>query len=637
MPFSAVMETENEYDDEHDNTNCELVSLLMNDSRNPNQDAVEESDEETLDYVSLSKVPYNDYIVPCDDDIRTDFSEDDDNGSEIIREIELITPTVSSEFNQSDNRGLNDFIINCIQDEKIKNELITLNIQLERNIESCNKVAAEATAALLEKKALMKEYKIIEEKLQQRRPAENAKLRKIKKKKGKHCAETGHNRHTYFCRFGMPYFKNRDRYPADYNYDLRELNSRNQITLSKLPKTRRFLKNDARVLNTLILQQLKIKRVDQLNGYLKDVNKKIQLAEHDDDGHSELSERKRKILDAIKETPNVFNLDDTKDWNLKVDFTTLIKNDNYHRFNSEDFERLWNLLANPQLSRTEFTSEETTKLKDLVVKHGAQDWDRIAQLLGTNRSAFMCFTKYVSVTKKGKYIPWTREEDELLLKLGSKLKTSKQSGSMYHWWRNIRRHFPNRTYNQIHAHWSYVLAPKLKKGRFTQEENVAIQRYMKQNKSYSEIAKLIGNRSCVQIRAHLKHNECTDRIKNGPWTRDEENTLLELIREHGDKNWVTISKLMKTRTRTQCRLKYSQMKINQNANPRSESSSEEGFRKGRWTDEENELFTKLLEKYGRKWALISKEMKTRTRLQCSIKYKTDLIVKPKQTDAKKVS
>ncbi|XP_065215586.1 snRNA-activating protein complex subunit 4-like isoform X1 [Planococcus citri] len=644
------MDSEDECDDSADRP---LTSIQTNDSSSKNTD--EKTDENTPEYTNLSNVrcyeivpcignepsienvPCTDYIVPCDDDIRTDFSEDDDNGNEIIREIKLITPAASIELDQNNDRVLNDLIVNCIQDERLRNELLDLNAQLERNIESCNKVAAEAMTALLEKKNLIKEYKIIGEKLERLRSADTVKLKRVKKKISKHSAETGHNRHSYFCRFGIPYFKDRARYQADYNADLRELYCRNQLMLFKLPKTRRFLKKDAKSFDTLVLQQLKNRRVDQLNLFLKNVNKEI-VSVHGHDTPDELLERRRKIQDAIKETLNVSDLRDTKVWNIKVNFSALPIDETQYRFRSEDYERLWNLLANPDLNREDFTPDETSKMKDLAAQYGAQDWDRIAQLLGTNRSAFACFTKYVSVIKKGKNIPWTKEEDELLLKLGSKMNVDDgKKGTIYHWWRTIRRHFPHRTYSQIHAHWSYVLAPQLKKGRFTKEEHRVIMKYKKENKSYSEIAKLVGSRSCVQIRAHFENYGTTSNVKIGAWTRDEEAMLLELIREHGDKNWVTISESIKTRNRTQCRLKYVQMK--NNPNPRHDPSSDEGknYRKGRWTAEENEIFAKLLEKYGCRWAKISKEMKTRSRLQCSVKYKADYKMKEKQTNEKKTS
>lgn len=609
------MDTDSDYDD-NENDDSELIQLLMN----------EKKDKISADFTNLQNVPFEHANPAADNRPReTRFTEspciissDEETGEEIIREMELIAPA-TSETNTGDHSKLNNMIVNCIQDENVKNNIFRLNEQLENNITKCRIVAAEAKTTLAEKMALIRECKKIEDKIL-KYSVEEAKLKKIKKKKGKDCAETGHNKITYFCRFGIPYFKSKQRFPADQNYDYKEITRSNQATLSKLPKMKRFLKKDAQTLDSLVLQQLKGKRIDQLKAYLRDLNRSIETHTSDNNA-DELYERKKKIYDAIIETNMVSNLDYTKDWNLTVNFSNLIK-EGTHRYGADDYERMWNLLANPLLSREDFSAEETNRLKMLVDQVGAQDWDRIAQLLGTGRSGFMCFTKYVTTEKKGKNVPWTPAEDDLLRNLCSQLRNIKKPGSRYHWWRNIRRHFPNRTYPQIHAHWSYVLAPRLKKGRFSDDEHNAVEQMVKDGKRYWEIAKIFGNRTCVQIRSHYEQKCQFVNLNSGPWTRDEENMLLELIREHGDKNWVKISRHMKTRTRIQCRLKYLQFRKH-----RPQIESPDGFRKGRWSEEENELFIQLIERYGRKWSVISRIMKTRSRFQCSFKFMNDLKIK----------
>lgn len=628
------MDTDSDYEDT-ENDDSLLIRLIMNDKKDTisseDVDFLQKRMNSSPELTNLDIIPpHHNYVDEFSRDefyhpigelesVDIDVSSDEENGREIIHEIELIAPTAASEGSANDYTRFNNVIVDCIQDENVRNELFRLNKQLENNAINCRTTAAEAKTIIAEKLALMRECRKIEDRIE-KYSVEEAKVKKIKKRKGKDCAQTGHNKKTYFCRFGMPYFKSAQRFPAEQNSDYREILKSHQVMLFKLPKIRRFLRKDANDLEVLVLQQLKNKRIEQLKGYLKDLRKE---ADKDTSGKSnEIFERKKKICDAIAETSNVSNLKDAIDWNFDIDFMALIKDNNY-RYTGEDYERIWKLLANPKFPREDFSTNESSKLKMLVEKYGAQDWDRIAELLGTNRSGFMCFTKYVSMAKKGKNIPWSLEEDELLRNLCGQLQYIKKPGSRYHWWRNIRRHFPNRTYTQIHAHWSYVLAPKLKKGRFSDEEHQAVEELVNSGKSFSEIAKIFRNRTCVQIRSHYESRIGSRNLKSGVWTKTEENKLLQLVKEYGEKNWVAVSQHMETRTRTQCRLKYLQFKKNP-PEPIQPESNKNQFRKGRWTHEENELFLKLIDKHGRKWVEISKEMKTRSRLQCSFKYNNEI-------------
>lgn len=552
-----------------------------------------------------------------------------------------------------------DTVTSYILDEKIRNDILSLNKQIDDNVVRYRRETAEAAAILAQQQNLKRELHAVEQRILNY-SVEDAKLKKIQKKKGTSCAFTGCNRKTYFCRFGIPYFKTKDLFPADQNEDMKEIIKNNQLMVVRMPKPRRFLPCDAKTLNNCILEQLKAKRISYLEKNLKQLEK----SKNED---PEIEQKKIKLTAAIADANQVTDVKETQRWKIDIDFMALARVN--PRFTYEDYERIWNLLGNPSLSRSKFSEKELAELIRLAEENKIQNWDHIAKVLGTNRSGLMCFTKYASSCKRGKNIPWTKEEDDLLRKQCTKLNSMEKSAA-YHYWRNIRQQFPNRTYAQIHAHWKYVLQPKLKKGRFSTEEHEKMDKLIKEGKSFKEIASILENRTAPQLRSHYK--QCIIReVNKGPWTVQEEELLLQLVEKYGTRNWVAVSKEMVTRSRAQCRLKYCMLREKLTFNirrpiktawlasevtlfkellaeygqdfskissiiktkntqeckqkyyrmfQRGQNTNKNKLRYGRWSPVENRKFQKLVQIYGNQFTKISEEMQTRDVVQCQLKY-----------------
>ncbi|CAI5756483.1 unnamed protein product [Candida verbasci] len=95
--------------------------------------------------------------------------------------------------------------------------------------------------------------------------------------------------------------------------------------------------------------------------------------------------------------------------------------------------------------------------------------------------------------------------------------------------------------------------------------------------------------------SNIKHNS----NRRGPWSPLEDKKLLDLISIYGPTNWVRISNSLETRTPKQCRERYHQnLKPSLNRSP--------------ITPEEGELIEKLVLKYGKKWAEISRHLNGRS-------------------------
>ena len=77
-------------------------------------------------------------------------------------------------------------------------------------------------------------------------------------------------------------------------------------------------------------------------------------------------------------------------------------------------------------------------------------------------------------------------------------------------------------------------------------------------------------------------------VKKGRWTREEDNLLLNLIKQYGN-SWAYLSRLMVNRTSKQIRNRY-----DENLNPL--------IRKNKFTDIEDRLIIKLNSLFGNNWS-----------------------------------
>ena len=135
---------------------------------------------------------------------------------------------------------------------------------------------------------------------------------------------------------------------------------------------------------------------------------------------------------------------------------------------------------------------------------------------------------------------WTKEEDELLTKIATSSETVA--------WSAMAKYFPNKTAPQLAGRWEKVLNPCLIKGSWTREEDEIIINYVKQNgdKSWAKLALQLRGRTGKQCRERFK-NHLDPNVAKNSWTEEEDQKLIDLHNKLGNA-WTKIASFFEGRT-----------------------------------------------------------------------------------------
>ncbi|XP_022754569.1 transcription factor MYB3R-1-like [Durio zibethinus] len=138
------------------------------------------------------------------------------------------------------------------------------------------------------------------------------------------------------------------------------------------------------------------------------------------------------------------------------------------------------------------------------------------------------------------------------------------------------------------------------KGQWTAEEDEilckAVQRF--KGKNWKKIAECFKDRTDVQC-LHRWQKVLNPELVKGPWSKEEDELIIELVNEFGPKKWSTIAQHLPGRIGKQCRERW-----HNHLNP--------AINKEAWTQEEELALIRAHQIFGNKWAELTKFLPGRT-------------------------
>ncbi|KAK3163226.1 hypothetical protein QOZ80_1AG0000890 [Eleusine coracana subsp. coracana] len=138
------------------------------------------------------------------------------------------------------------------------------------------------------------------------------------------------------------------------------------------------------------------------------------------------------------------------------------------------------------------------------------------------------------------------------------------------------------------------------KGNWTPEEDAILSRAVQtyQGKNWKKIAECFPDRTDVQC-LHRWQKVLNPELVKGPWSKEEDEIIVQMVNKYGPKKWSTISKALPGRIGKQCRERW-----HNHLNP--------AINKEAWTQQEEITLIHAHRMYGNKWAELTKFLPGRT-------------------------
>ncbi|XP_042488182.1 transcription factor MYB3R-1-like isoform X2 [Macadamia integrifolia] len=138
------------------------------------------------------------------------------------------------------------------------------------------------------------------------------------------------------------------------------------------------------------------------------------------------------------------------------------------------------------------------------------------------------------------------------------------------------------------------------KGQWTSEEDELLRKAVQlfKGRNWKKIAECFKDRTDVQC-LHRWQKVLNPELVKGPWSKEEDDIIIELVNKYGAKKWSTIAQALPGRIGKQCRERW-----HNHLNP--------AINKEAWTQEEELALIQAHQIYGNRWAELTKFLPGRT-------------------------
>ena len=198
----------------------------------------------------------------------------------------------------------------------------------------------------------------------------------------------------------------------------------------------------------------------------------------------------------------------------------------------------WEQRVADTINRGAFAADEDVRLARLASEHGEHEWDRVAEALGTRRTALACLRHYsrraaaAAVRRR-----WTAAEDALLREAVT-LHGEKN-------WQLVSTRIPGRTGQQCLHRWQKSVAPNIRRARWTADEDVrlrvAVRHYGAGN--WVAVRAHVPGRTDVQCRERYC-NALDERIRSDPWSPEDDARMMAAVARVGTTKWSRVAAVM---------------------------------------------------------------------------------------------
>ncbi|KAF3794481.1 Myb-like protein L [Nymphaea thermarum] len=210
----------------------------------------------------------------------------------------------------------------------------------------------------------------------------------------------------------------------------------------------------------------------------------------------------------------------------------------------------WLNNEDPLINHNPWSKSDDKQLLFIVQQGGPYNWIHVAELLGINRTASQCLSRYqrslnVNILRGD----WTEEED---VQLRAAVEVCGENN-----WQLVASHLEGRTGVQCSNRWRKCLHPSKERfGRWTVEEDkrlkIAVTLFGR--RAWKKICGFIPGRTQVQCRERWIHS-LDPSLRLDVWTDEEDMKLKAAIAECG-KKWAKVAARIPGRTNGQCRRRW---------------------------------------------------------------------------------